>query len=222
MLFENLKCATLRDLLGRPRETEQRRKFNLKLLYSSHHSFSFFITSSHPFQSSSSCGLKKMLEDSLDDLRQKGNHEFQQGNLDNAVFFYTAAIEKATETNNDQALMLNCCNRSACYYQMEDFEHAKEDAALAWTKSKESNVKAAYRLGKTLMALKELRLAMETLRVALAIESLQPKEEQSLQDLFNQALEKLSQPDDAAAETTVKGINRPVSIREFQKKETLG
>jgi DNA-binding FadR family transcriptional regulator len=72
------------------------------------------------------------------------------------------------------------------------------------------------------MALKEFRLTMETLRVALAIESLQPKEERSLQDLFKQAKEKIAQPDDAAAETTVKGVNRPVSIREFQKKETLG
>lgn len=163
-----------------------------------------------------------MSEDSLDDLREKGNHEFQQGNLENAVFFYTAAIDKAASTNNHQALILNCCNRSACYFQMEELEQAKEDASTAWTKSNESNVKAAYRLGKTLMALKDYRLAMETLRVALAIENLEPKEQHSLQDLYNQAIQKSSQPDATAVETTIKEVKRPVSIREFQKKQTLG
>eukprot|EP00980_Cylindrotheca_fusiformis_P005339 scaffold1138_cov128-Cylindrotheca_fusiformis.AAC.21 len=163
-----------------------------------------------------------MSEDSLDDLRQKGNYEFQQGNLDNAVFFYTAAIDKATTTSNDQALILNCCNRSACYYQMEELEQARDDASVAWTKSKESNVKAAYRFGKTLIALKDFKLAMEVLKVALAIEGLQPKEEQSLQDLYKQAKTELSKPDDIVEETTIKGVKRPLSIREFHRKETLG
>ena len=65
-----------------------------------------------------------------------------KGNVENAVVFYSAAIEKSVEANSDQALIVNCCNRSACYFQMEEFEHAKEDASLAWAKSNESNVKA--------------------------------------------------------------------------------
>jgi tetratricopeptide (TPR) repeat protein len=161
-------------------------------------------------------------QDSIDDLRLKGNHEFQQGNLDNAVIFYSTAIERAAETNDDQALILNCCNRSACFFQMGDFKEAKEDASLAWTRSNESNVKAAYRLGKTLMALSQHKQALEVLRVAIAIEGLQKKEEQSLQDLSKQAKQKIYQPDVTAEETTIKGANRTVSIREFERNHTLG
>jgi len=158
----------------------------------------------------------------VDDLRQKGNHEFQQGNLDNAVFFYTAAIEKATETNDNQALILNCCNRSACFFQMEELEKSKADAVTAWKVSNESNVKASYRLAKTLLALKEFNKATETLNAALKIEGMNSKEEQSLRDLMKQVEKKCSQPDNTAEEKTIKGVNRPISIREFEKKETLG
>lgn len=163
-------------------------------------------------------------DNSIDDLRQKGNYEFQKGNLDNAVIFYTSAIEQATEKNNEQAILVNCCNRSACYFQLEDFEHAKEDATLAWVKSKQTSVKAAYRLAKTLLALNsknELNTAIETLKVAIDIENLQPNEIQSLQQLLKQAEHKLSQPE-PEIETTIKGANRPISIREFNKGKTLG
>lgn len=163
-----------------------------------------------------------MQQDSVDDLRQKGNHEFQKGDLDNAVFYYTAAIEQATQTNDNQALILNCCNRSACFFQMEEFEKAKEDASLAWKLSNASNVKASYRLAKTLLVLKEFDETEKTLKDALTIEGLQPKEEQSLRDLLKQVEKKRAQPDTMAEEKSIKGVNRPVSIREFEKKETLG
>mmetsp|Transcript_10498 Transcript_10498/g.25354 ORF Transcript_10498/g.25354 Transcript_10498/m.25354 type:complete len:802 (-) Transcript_10498:28-2433(-) len=163
-----------------------------------------------------------MAQESVDDLRQKGNHEFQQGNLDNAVFYYSAAIKQATETNDNQALILNSCNRSACFFQLEEFEQAKEDATLAWKLSDASNVKASYRLAKTLLALKEFDETEKTLKAALVIEGLQPKEEQTLRDLLKQVEKKRAQPDNTAQEKTIKGVNRPVSIREFEKKETLG
>jgi tetratricopeptide (TPR) repeat protein len=59
-------------------------------------------------------------------LRQKGNYEFQDGNLDHAILFYTAAIEKTSDNDNDNdaVVVVNLCNRSACYYQLEDFEQA--------------------------------------------------------------------------------------------------
>ena len=157
----------------------------------------------------------------LDDLRQKGNYEFQKGNLDNAVIFYTSAIEQAIETKENQALIINCCNRSACYFQMEEFEQAKEDAVLAWQQSNKSNVKAAYRLSKTLLALNDFKTAMETLKDALSIESLQEKEIQSLQELLKQAKEKYGRPN-PEKETTIKDVDRPVSIREFHKSKTIG
>ena len=87
-------------------------------------------------------------ENSVDDLRQKGNHEFQQGTLGNAISFYTAAIDMASNASPsmETAYIVNLCNRSACYFQMEDLENAKLDASLAWNISKQSNVKSAYRL----------------------------------------------------------------------------
>lgn len=163
-----------------------------------------------------------MAQDSADDLRQKGNHEFQQGNLDNAVFFYTAAIEQSTKADDNQALIINCCNRSACFFQLEEFEKAKEDAALAWKLSKASNVKASYRLAKTLLALKEFEETENILKAALTIAGLQPQEEQTLRDLLKQVEKKREQPDNTANEKSIKGVNRPISIREFEKKETLG
>ena len=158
--------------------------------------------------------------DSIDDLRQKGNHEFQQGNLENAISFYTAAIEMAA--NSDEAAhIVNLCNRSASYFQMEDHENAKADAALAWEVSKQTNVKSAFRLAKTLIALKEYPEAVEVLRIALQIEPLREAEKKALQDLGKQVLIKMDEPADGI-ETSIKTARRPISIREFTKGKSLG
>jgi tetratricopeptide (TPR) repeat protein len=158
--------------------------------------------------------------DSIDDLRQKGNHEFQQGNLDNAIAFYTAAIELAS-TSDEAAYIVNLCNRSASYFQMEDHEKAKADAGLAWRVSKESNVKSAYRLAKTMLALKEYESAIQVLRTALQVENLKESEKSSLQELGKQVLIKMEEPV-KGIETTVKTVQRPLSIREFTKGKSLG
>jgi hypothetical protein len=69
----------------------------------------------------------------VDDLRQKGNHEFQQGKLCHAIGFCTAAIDAASNdaSLNKNALIVNLCNQTACYFQMEDYDKAKVDAELA-------------------------------------------------------------------------------------------
>ena len=159
----------------------------------------------------------------VDDLRQRGNHEFQQGNLDHAAALYTAAIDVASQDVDSlkDALIVNLCNRSACYFQMEDYEKALMDAELAWKTSCESNVKAAYRLGKTYISLKKYSQAIEILQRASTIDNLQEKELQSLQDLIKQAQSKQSEPNQQV-ETTIKGVDRPVSIREFTKGKSLG
>jgi len=158
--------------------------------------------------------------DSIDDLRQKGNHEFQQGNLDNAVSFYSAAIEMASKSDK-AALIVNLCNRSASYFQMEEHEKAKADAETAWKVSNESNVKSAYRLAKTMIALKEYEPAIEVLKTALKVESLKESEKSSLQELGKQILIKMDEPSQAI-ETTIKTAQRPLSIREFTKGKSLG
>jgi tetratricopeptide (TPR) repeat protein len=161
--------------------------------------------------------------DSIDDLRLKGNHEFQEGNLDYAAAFYTAAINAASEDGDDskEALIVNLCNRSACYFQMEEYERAKADAEVAWKVSNESNVKSAYRLGKTCIALKEYQNAIQVLQTAAKLDNLQEKELQSLQDLIKQAQTKQTEPE-KPVETSIKGVDRPISIREFTKGKTLG
>jgi len=162
-------------------------------------------------------------ENSVDELRQKGNHEFQQGNLVNAISFYTAAIDIASDAHPcmEAAYILNLCNRSACYVQLEDLEKAKSDANFAWNISKESNVKSAYRLGKTTIALKEYDQAIKVLETALKIETLNETERNSLQDLIKQAKSKMGEPMQPN-ETSIKIAQRGVSIREFTKGRSLG
>jgi 3-phosphoinositide dependent protein kinase-1 len=182
-------------------------------------------------------------EDSVDDLRQKGNYEFQNGNLDHAILFYTAAIEKSSDSNananaNDSAntaavsvVVINLCNRSACYYQLEDYEQAKQDAYDAWEQSGHTNVKAAYRLSKTYMALHDYDKAMDVVVFALTSTSLSlslsATEKQSLDDLQTQIVVRAKKnannaPTTTAVETTVKGVDRLLSIREFTVTTTLG
>ena len=182
--------------------------------------------------------------DSIDDLRQKGNHEFQQGNLEHAISFYTSAIEIASKATDDaaadvdaavddttatsQSYIVNLCNRSACYFQMEDLEKAKADAELAWKSSNESNVKSAYRLAKTMIALKEFENVIQVLKTALEIRDLKETEAKSLQELGRQALMKMDeherhhQQQHLGDETSVRFAQRPLSIREFKKSQTLG
>jgi len=158
---------------------------------------------------------------SVDDLRQKGNHEFQQGNLDNAIFFYTSAIDIAAKTD-EAAYIVNLCNRSACYFQMEDLAMARADAESAWRTSNETNVKSAYRLAKTMIAMKEFDEVVKVLRIALEIPDLKEVERKSLQELGRQALMKMEEASPREDETSVKFAQRPLSIREFQKGKSLG
>eukprot|EP00536_Pseudo-nitzschia_multiseries_P010447 jgi/Psemu1/319858/estExt_fgenesh1_pm.C_3190002 len=173
--------------------------------------------------------------DSVDDLRQKGNHEFQKGNLDNAIVFYTSAIDAASKLDDEAAHIVNLCNRSACYFQMEDLERAKTDAESAWKASNESNVKAAYRLAKTMIARRELDEVVLVLKSALDIPDLKEVERKSLQELGRQALAKMEEPSSSSSaaaaaaaapgdesETSVRFARRPLSIREFQKGKSLG
>jgi tetratricopeptide (TPR) repeat protein len=166
-------------------------------------------------------------QDTVDDLRQKGNHEFQQGHPEHAVTFYTLAMEKAQESNDISARIINLCNRSACYYQLQDYPNARDDAQLAWDISMLSNVKSAYRLAKTFIKLNDYKAAMEILQVPLSPLSqiytqLDPQEKKSFQELMQ-----LAQQEHAKAplpiETTIKGVkHRPISIREFIKTKSLG
>lgn len=100
-----------------------------------------------------------------DDLRQRGNHEFSQGNYDSAKTLYTTALEKAAA---EDAVILYC-NRSACCYQMEEFEQSLSDAEEAWRLSAHTSTKAAYRLAKSALALRQYEKCKSTVEAALRI-----------------------------------------------------
>ena len=74
-----------------------------------------------------------------------GNHHFAKGEYDSAVQLYTLAIDKSQESKNDEALVLNLCNRSACLYKMERYEESRTDALQAVQISNGKNVKASFR-----------------------------------------------------------------------------
>ena len=167
-------------------------------------------------------------QDSVDDLRQKGNYEFQRGNLDHALILYTAAIDKCrsdpafNNNNSNTSLCIQYCNRSACYFRMEDYEKAGEDARQAWDGSNRTMVKAAYRWVKTLLALNDCDTAKNVLTEALALPNLSTEERSGLLDLqkkltATQKSQQLSKP-----ETSVKGVDRVLSIREFTMEQILG
>lgn len=122
------------------------------------------------------------INDNPEDLRQMGNHQFAQGNFEVASALYTRAleligqeycVEAAEPASGNKAedmpppptsLLLNLCNRSACYYQMEMYEEAKKDAEMAWNYVPQlNNIKAAYRLAKTLIALEKFEEGKEVI-----------------------------------------------------------
>jgi tetratricopeptide (TPR) repeat protein len=160
----------------------------------------------------------KEMDVDVDDLQQRGNHEFQQGHVENAIAFYSAAIQHSKPGSSSS--IVNLCNRSACYFQMEDYEQALTDAKDAWNSSQHSNIKAAYRLAKTLVAMNQYETAIEILQTALTIPELSETEVTSFQDLFQQATQqqqKDATTSSTAIELTIKGVQRPISIREFIK-----
>eukprot|EP00977_Amphora_coffeiformis_P003615 scaffold703_cov168-Amphora_coffeaeformis.AAC.18 len=163
---------------------------------------------------------------SLDDLRQQGNFQFSEKNYDHAVALYTTALEKAADQKDILSILL--CNRSAAFYCLGNYEEAKNDAAEAWFElSQETNVKAAYRLAKTHLALDEHNEAKDVIQKALEVvektEDDEQKETQkkSLQDLWKQAVEEALK-DKGKAETSIKMVKRPVSIKEFDLGKELG
>ena len=84
--------------------------------------------------------LTNPIEIEIDDLRQRGNHEFQQQqptNIENAITFYTMAIDKCLQVGvkfnifAKSQYIINLCNRSACYYILQEYEKSRVDANIA-------------------------------------------------------------------------------------------
>jgi 3-phosphoinositide dependent protein kinase-1 len=188
--------------------------------------------------------------ESAADLRQRGNHEFQQHNYEHAVVLYTEALRVAAtspDTLDTPELVLNHLNRAAAYGQQQNYPAALEDAKQAWDLSQHTSVKAAYRLAKTYRQLHQYADAKAIIQAGLkALQQQSPvpeasggdedpndvtfqQQHQALQDLWTQvlqaALEQSSdskEPKDTTPETSIEDVTRGVSIREFRVHQELG
>ena len=70
------------------------------------------------------------------DLRITANSRFASNALEEALPLYSLAVEVARKQYEDggvesEEFAIHLCNRSACFYRMEMFEEAKEDAKEA-------------------------------------------------------------------------------------------
>jgi serine/threonine protein kinase len=192
---------------------------------------------------------KKDEKHSLDDLRQMGNHAFSSGDFDTAWSLYTAAIERADESGDKPSLVLNLCNRSACYAKMERYEEAQTDAAQAVELSSGETIvvgatgmtKALYRLAKAQISLKAFGAAEGTIDAALEVFKRLAADDETANETnkgqikaFQELLAEVKQsnpssaPDSESAveeeakETSMKEVHRGISIREFIKGRDLG
>ena len=113
------------------------------------------------------------MDDGADDLRLRGNHEFSQGRYDAALSLYTAALEQlslsCSSDSNRKLKVIVLCNRSATFFLQEEYEFAEKDAAESWSLSKQTSVKAAFRLAKVQMKLNKYVEAKASIQKALKV-----------------------------------------------------
>lgn len=74
-------------------------------------------------------------EKSEEELKALGNQQYNEGNFNEAVEFYTRAIKK----NMSKSIYFS--NRALCYYKLKNFAYAASDGESAY-KLDESNIKA--------------------------------------------------------------------------------
>lgn len=61
------------------------------------------------------------------DLKELGNKAFSNKNYEEAIQFYTKAIENAAE--DDDEIHIYYSNRSASFYEQQNYKQALEDAS---------------------------------------------------------------------------------------------
>ena len=107
-------------------------------------------------------------EESAKALKEKGNERFKARQYEEAIVFYSKAIQVCSENEkNEKAVYLK--NRAASYLKMEKYEAAVLDCILALTLSP-GDVKALYRYAQGLEGLGKTSEALKQLKQLLAIE----------------------------------------------------
>ncbi len=118
-------------------------------------------------------------------LRLMANGRFAANALDEALPLYSLAVDVArklmerkqeehSDVNaQDPDLVIHLCNRSACFYKMEMFEEARDDAAeavsLCGVQNSNSLLKSLFRLARAQIATKDFFSAMGTIKKATSI-----------------------------------------------------
>mmetsp|Transcript_10157 Transcript_10157/g.22446 ORF Transcript_10157/g.22446 Transcript_10157/m.22446 type:complete len:944 (+) Transcript_10157:2-2833(+) len=143
----------------------------------------------------------------LNELRQAANSRFAAGALDEALPMYSLAVDVARKeyeaaqsssnhngTANDNGttdpeLVIHLCNRSACFYRMEMYEEARDDAAEAAALG--SNSKAFFRLARSQMALADYTSAIDTIHKAIKYLEDQLKNNQTTDDYDDESNKQL-------------------------------
>ncbi len=111
---------------------------------------------------------------SAQQLRQMANAAFAGRDFDSALPLYSMAIEALmkdieegddkSNKSNHELMIIFLCNRSTCLFRMELYDDAKNDAAEALRLSGNINGKAAFRLAKAYLMLKDCTSAISVLQ----------------------------------------------------------
>jgi tetratricopeptide (TPR) repeat protein len=165
-----------------------------------------------------------------EELRRAGNAYFAQGDYDSALSLYTTAIDQSASLGINNNLILNLCNRSACFFKMERYEEARNDALEAVKYTEQVNAtgsaeisaeKAMFRLARAEIALQNYREAVQHLEKFLS-SSGSSVENVELQKLLTYARTKdkmIQQGEGGVNNRTV--VTTP-SIKEFETGKLLG
>lgn len=101
-----------------------------------------------------------------DEAKQLGNSLFSDGRYDQAIGFYTRAIELTKEPTKEKATYY--CNRAACHQQRHMYEQMIEDCTFA-IKIDPENVKAYIRRAIAYEGIEKWKLALEDYNTAMPL-----------------------------------------------------
>lgn len=112
-----------------------------------------------------------MEEETLEELKKKGNDAVNSGKLDEAVLLYTVAIQKCstTDATNTHLLGILYSNRSIANYHIGNYKLAADDASAS-LEQRPTWVKAFHRKATSVSAIGDFAQAAELYKQALELE----------------------------------------------------
>jgi serine/threonine-protein phosphatase 5 len=108
-------------------------------------------------------GEKKVAEISSKEYKDTGNKAFKNNDFETAILFYTKAIERAIEKNEQTGAIYN--NRAFAHFKLESYGAAVQDATSA---IEDNFSKGYYRRGQAKFALMKLDDSLKDFKLAKA------------------------------------------------------